>query len=88
MGNLPEQVKAFCSRILEQFILTVGQNNFENKIPFLQSTMQFCRIRKTFALRFEKRECSTCCRIIECYTQLGPKFFLKKLHLSFLTPLM
>ena len=36
------------SRSLEQFILTVGQNNFGNKIPFLGSRLLEKKILQVF----------------------------------------
>ena len=35
----------FFSRSLEQFFLTIGQNNFGNKIPFLRSKTEFGHYR-------------------------------------------
>ena len=40
------------SRSLEQFFLTVGQNNFGNKIPFLTFSWRFLRFIKLEQLKF------------------------------------
>ena len=66
--------KSFFFRSLEQFVLTVGQNNFGNKIPFLNVSAA----RKKFAACALQYFCGVSANILKMIANECTAIFLKK----------
>ena len=71
------------SRPLEQFFLTVSQNNFGNKIPFLESGKNLNKQFLFFLRRIDtKNVLNSCVAILNCFPRksLNKHFFLKRIY--------
>ena len=74
MRNLQEQVKKvfYFSRSLEQFFLTVGQNNFGKKIPYLS---EYCISANSFRGSYWFLNLALCTVTLSAETIQGRKLF-------------